>query len=124
MSEQSEDKLDVVAVIEQYIESYIHADVTTLRTVFADDAIMNGFVEGRLLEGTPEPFFQNIASNSSLKSSGFDPKYNIEHVSVTKNAASVILRQIGFGPFNFTDYIHLLKRDGDWKIISKTFTTT
>lgn len=123
MSEKTADELEVIAVIEQYIKSYINADVSALRAAFADDAIMNGFLDGTLLEGTPEPFFQNVASNPSLKSSGFELEYNIEHISITKNAASVVLREIGFGPFNFTDYMHLLKRDGAWKIISKTFTT-
>ena len=123
MSEKTNEELEVVAVIERYINSYIDGDIATLRTVFASDAIMNGFLDGRLVEGSPEPFIQNVASNPSLKSSGFDPQYKIEHISITNNAASVVVREIGFGPFNFTDYMHLLKRDGVWKIISKTFTT-
>ena len=123
MSEKSKDELEVVAVIEQYVESYINADVPALRDVFASDAIMNGYLDGRLLEGTPEPFIQQVAANPPLKSSGLELKYNIEHVSITHNAASAVVREIGFGPYNFTDYMHLLKRNGVWKIISKTFTT-
>ena len=123
MSEKSEDELAVVAVIEQYIESYINADSVALRHVFANDASMNGYVGDRLVEGTPEPFIQQVASNPPLVLSGLKLEYDIEHVSITRNAASVIVREIGFGPFNFTDYMHLLKRDGVWKIISKTFTT-
>ena len=75
------------------------------------------------VEGTPEPFFRQVDSNPSLKSSELELDYNIEHISITHNAAAVILREIGFGAYNFTDYMHLLKRDGVWKIISKTFTT-
>ena len=123
MSEIGEDERAVRVVIEQYIQSYLSADVTALRDVFAHDAIMNGFVGERLVEGTPEPFLQNVASNPPLNGSDFQPEYNIEHVSLTNNAASVIVREINFGPYNFTDYMHLLKRDGVWKIISKTFTT-
>lgn len=123
MSSKSKDELEVVAVIEKYVESYINADIPALRDVFAGDAIMNGYLGEMLLEGTPEPFIQQVASNPSLKSSGLELRYKIEHVSITHNAASVVLREIGFGRFNFTDYMHLLKRDGVWKIISKTFTT-
>ena len=119
----SKDELEVVAVIEQYIASYIDADIAALRNVFASDAVMNGYVGERLVEGTPERFIQQVAANPPLASSGAALEYHIEHVSITHNAASVVLRETGFGPFNFTDYMHLLKRDGVWKIISKTFTT-
>ena len=123
MSEISEDETDVVAVIKRYIESYINADIPVLRGVFANDAVMNGYVEGRLVTGTPDPFIRQVESNPPLKSSGFELNYKIEHISITNNAASVILRETEFGQYNFTDYMHLLKRDGVWKIISKTFST-
>lgn len=123
MSEFSNDEADVVAVIERYIEGYFNADIPVLRGVFADDAVMNGYVDGRLVTGTPEPFIRQVESNPSLKSSGVELKYNIEHISITNNAASVVIRENEFGRFNFADYMHLLKRDGAWKIISKTFTT-
>lgn len=123
MSQKSKDELEVIAVIDQYVESYINADIPALRDVFASDAIMNGYVDERLVVGTPEPFIRQVASNPSLKSAGHELKYDIEHISVTHNAASVVVREVGFGPFNFTDYMHLLKWDGIWKIISKTFTT-
>lgn len=123
MFEKSEDELAVVAVIEQYVDSYINADISALRNVFADDAIMNGYLGERLIEGTPVPFIQQVASNPPLASSGLALNYKIEHVSITHNAAAVTVRELGFGPYNFTDYMHLLKRDGVWKIISKTFTT-
>lgn len=123
MIEYTKDECEVVAVIKQYVESYIHADISALRAVFAPDAIMNGYVDSRLVEGTPEPFIQNVASRPSLKSSGAEPEYEIEHISITGNAAAVIVWETGFGPYNFRDYMHLLKRDGVWQIISKTFTT-
>ncbi|MDA0239169.1 MAG: nuclear transport factor 2 family protein [Proteobacteria bacterium] len=123
MSDNSEDEFDVVAVIERYIESYISADIPALRDVFAEDAVMNGYADGRLVTGTMEPFIRQVESNPSLKSGGFELRYNIEHISITNNAASVVLRETGFGQYNFTDYMHLLKRDGVWKIISKTFST-
>ncbi len=129
MAGTSRDELDVVAVIERYIEGYVNADIPVLRGAFADDAVMNGYVGDRLVAGTPEPFFRQVASNPPLKSPGAgpapgpDPRYDIEHLSITNNAASAVLRETGFGPHDFTDYMHLLKRDGVWKIVSKTFST-
>ena len=123
MVETSKDELEIVAVIEGYIEGYVNADLRALRGAFASDAVMNGYVDDRLVTGTPEPFFRQVGSNPPLASSGSGLDYDIEHISVTNNAASVVLRETGFGRHNFIDYMHLLKRDGVWKIVSKTFST-
>lgn len=114
----------VAAVIHRYIEGYINADALILRDVFAADAVMNGYVGDRLVAGSPEPFIQRVASEPALKSKPeLTLNYDIEQLNVTGNAASVTLREYRFGDFSFTDFMHLLKRDGVWKIVSKTFTT-
>lgn len=120
----SADDVDrVKEVITTYVESYISADVASLRGVFASDAIMNGYVGDRLVAGTPEPFIENVGKAPSLASRGIKPTYEIGDVSLRGNAAAVTIQEHGFGDFNFTDFMHLLKRDGEWKIISKTFST-
>lgn len=123
MSGSTHDEVAVAAVIHRYIEGYINANEPLLREVFATDAVMNGYVGDRLVTGSPEPFIRRVTSEPSLKSQGLELKYNIEHCSVTGHVASVMLCEYGFGGFNFTDYMHLLKRDGVWKIMSKTFST-
>lgn len=110
-------------VITTYIESYIQADTNALRGVFASDAVMNGFVGDRLIEGTPDPFIENTGNAPSIASRGLNPEYEIGEVEIRGNAAAVTIQEHGFGDFNFTDFMHLLKRDGEWKIISKTFST-
>ena len=123
MSPEDQDEQDVRSVLLRYVTAYINADEATLRDVFAGDAMMNGYLGDRLVAGTPEPFINRVASEPSLASQGLDLRYDIVEVAVTGNAASATLKQYGFGPFNFTDYMHLIKRDGRWKIISKTFST-
>lgn len=123
MLDSDQDEEAVTAVIHRYIEGYINADEQLLRDVFAESAVMNGYVGDRLVAGSPEPFIQRVTSEPSLKSQGLDLKYDIEHCSVTGLTAAVLLREYGFGAFNFTDYMHLLNRDGVWKIVSKTFST-
>lgn len=123
MPPEANDEQDVRSVLNRYVKGYINADEATLRDVFADDAVMNGYLEDRLVAGTPEPFISRVASEPSLASQGLDLRYDIAAISVTGNAASATLKEYGFGAFNFTDFMHLIKRDGCWKIISKTFST-
>ena len=118
-----QDEAAVTSVIHRYIEGYINANEQILREVFAGDAVMNGYVGERLVAGSPEPFIQRVSSEPALKSLGLELKYVIEQVAVTGNAAAVVLKEYEFGDFSFTDYMHLLKRDSSWKIVSKTFST-
>ncbi len=60
---------------------------------------MNGFVDGRLVAGSPEPFFKQVEENPPLKSFGVELHYDIDHISIAINAASVIVRETGFGPY-------------------------
>ena len=118
-----DDAAAVRGVIASYIDGYIHADEKTLRDVFAHDAAMNGYVGDRLVAGSPEPFIMRVSSEPPLSALGSDLNYDIEFLKVTGNAASVVLHEYDFGGFNFIDHMHLIKRDGAWKIISKTFST-
>ena len=47
-------------------------------------------------------------------------KTSIVAVSIMGNAASAQL-EIEYPSFSFIDYMHLLKVDGEWKIVSKIF---
>ncbi len=119
----SDDRAEITAVITQYVGAYLRADVDALRTVFARDAVMNGYVGNRLVTGAPEIFIQNVSKAPSIGSLGQNPRYEIGEIQITGHAAAVTVTQYDFGDFNFTDYMHLMKRDGRWQIISKTFST-
>lgn len=81
-------------------------------------------MNGQQLTGTPEPFFNDIANNPFMADAGAPYHGEIVTVDITGMVASVTLKETGFaGGMAFTDYFHLIKADGAWKIISKTFTT-
>ena len=118
------DEIAVRNVVQKYIEGTFTGNVKTLRDCFHPKAVMNGYLGGQLLIGGPEPFFENMAQAPSMAEGGAPYKGDITSVDVAGNVASVILKETGFGgDMAFTDYFHLLKEQGQWKIISKTFTT-
>ncbi|MEL6801006.1 MAG: hypothetical protein AAFO80_14090 [Pseudomonadota bacterium] len=45
------------AAVEAYIEGTRTRDVALLKTVFADGAVMTGYLGPDLLHGGPEPFY-------------------------------------------------------------------
>jgi hypothetical protein len=59
-----------------------------------------------------------------MADAGAPYKGEITFVDVAGNMASVTIKETGFGDgMSFTDYFHLIKVHGKWKIFSKTFTT-
>jgi len=109
-------------VIEQYIDGTFNGDGKVLRACFHPKAVMNGYFQGQLLMGGPEPFFEQIENNPSMADGGAPYKGEITTIDVVGDVASVTLKEAGFaGSMKFTDYFHLLKERGEWKIISKTF---
>ena len=120
MSEEDQ----VRSVVEKYIDGTYTGDAQKLRDCFHADAVMNGYLNDKLFLGGPEPFFEDMQNNPSMESAGAPYKAEITDVEVVGDVASATLKETGFaGKFAFTDFFHLLKQDGEWKITSKTFTT-
>jgi hypothetical protein len=118
------EKDPVCEVVQKYIDGTYQGDVSVLRECFHSKAVMNGYLNDELLLGDPEPFFQEMENNPSMAEGGAPYKGDITSVDVVGNVASVTVKETGFaGTMNFTDYFHLIKVDGEWKIFSKAFTT-
>ncbi len=106
-------------VIEQYIEGS-KGNLETLKAVFHADARMTGYLGSTLLLGTPQPFFDAV-ENAATPESLAEYKAEIRSIEVVGQAAIATLVETGFLGSDFTDFFHLIREDGSWKIISKTF---
>ena len=110
------------AVIEEYVNACNDGSVERLRAIFHEQALMSGYMMGEYLMGSPEPFFQ-VVENPPPEAPQTNGNYKAEITSVEVSGpiASVTLKEAGFMGINFTDYFHLVKVEGSWKIVSKTF---
>lgn len=112
----------VRATMERYVDAVYRADVDTLRELFHPAAAMCGYLGDTLLVGGPEPFFVDLGGRPSMQSEQAPYKAEILDVHSSSLTAGLRLEETGFfGAFSFVNYFHLLKVDGEWKIVSKTF---
>jgi hypothetical protein len=122
MTTQSDETAAVREVMERYVEAVYRADGAVLRGLFHPRAAMNGYLDGELLLGTPEPFFVDIESHPAMAAGGTPFKGEISGIQVMGRAASATLEETGFfGSTHFINYFHLLKIDGAWKLVAKVF---
>lgn len=117
------DRDAVNAIARAYITATHEGDVEGFRKIFHTAIAMNGYLGEQLVIGNADMFLDQMANNPSLKSAEAPYKATVESLEVAGNIASVTLKETGFNGMSFTNYLHLLKEDGGWKIISKTFTT-
>ena len=123
MNNHAETKL-VKAVVQNYIDGTYEADTVKLEGVFHKQAIVSGYLGPNALLVKPDVFIQAIAGSPSMKSKNHPYTAEIESIRIEGNIASVTLSESGFnGDTNLVDHFHLIKEDGEWKIISKLFTT-
>ena len=111
-------------VIRNYTEGTFEADAAKLKKVFHPKAVMNGFLGGAVVLATPRVFIEDMTSAPSMATEKDPYSAEIESVRIEGDVADVILSETGFkGSGKLVNFFHMIKDDGEWKIISKLFTT-
>lgn len=114
----------VKQVIQNYMDGTYQAEIEKLKSVFHPNAVMNGYLGPECVLATPAAFVEDIASAPSMASQGDQYQAEIESIRIEGNVAAVVVSETGFrGSATLVDFFHLIKENGEWKVISKLFTT-
>ena len=112
---------EIYKLLGEFYISVYNGDAETVRNMFHDKATMFGFFGQAFLSGTPEPLFSSIASNPPMET-GVECSSVLADVHVSQNDADACLYVDGYyGQGTVEDHFHLIKENGCWKIICKTF---
>ncbi len=115
LAQQSDEEL-VKKTVSYYLDGGTNNDFETIKKAFHKDARMKYIKNGSYQEVNAIDFFKRVIKP--------DPKQNretsIASISVSGNAANAVLK-IKYSSFSFTDYMSLLKINGEWKVVSKIF---
>jgi hypothetical protein len=123
MSNPTEEKA-VKDLIQRYIDGTYRADVEMLKGVFHEKAVMNGYLGPNLLIGDPSPFIEDMAGSPSMESNNDPYETDLRIYAIEGDVATVALYVTSFrGGGAIVDFFHCIKTEGEWKIISKLFTT-
>lgn len=116
---ESTDSKAILTVIGTYIEGLRTGRVDLLKQTFYKDAIMYGFfTEEKITEGSVQHLYDIIEKNGAL--ARVTSTNSILHQ--TSNTALVLAELKSTAPNqNSTDYLSLMKINGEWKIISKVY---
>jgi hypothetical protein len=104
--------------LENYLRGHATGDGEYFKKAFHPEAKLFWFRDGKLMTRTSAEYIAGATGTPAPDE--VQRKRWIENVSITGNAgiATIIL---DYPTVKFTDYLSLLKVDGEWKIINKTF---
>lgn len=108
----------VEAAAMKFVRSVAEGDSRHARELFADEAVLFGYLDGKLEHGSIEQFYRNVDSVAA----GDRFKARIDVVAVEETLAVVRVLEEGWdGRIDFTDYLLLLKIDGEWRCVAKAY---
>lgn len=101
-----------------FVESVAKGDSQYARKLFTDDAVLFGILDGVLEHGSIEQFYHNVDTVGA----GDNFKARIDVLAVEETVALVRVLEEGWGGrIDFTDFLLLLKLNGEWKCVAKAY---
>jgi hypothetical protein len=104
--------------IEHYFRGHATGDGRHFRKVFHPEAKLFWMREGKFTQRTSEEYIAGASGKPAPDEAG--RKRSIQHIDITGNAA-VVKVLLDYPSARLTDYVSMLKIDGEWKIVNKTF---
>lgn len=115
---------ELVKIVEAYHNGSYRADGELLRSIFTDDCLSRGYIDGQFTAMPIKDYIQWITAVPSMDSQSIAFETVVESAEVWGDVASLTVRESNFfGTKNYLDNFQLMRIDGAWKIISKLFTT-
>ncbi len=117
MRDQIKEYEAVAKAAEKFVKSVAEGN-SEYATLFTEDAVLFGLLDGVLEHGSIEQFYHNVDSVGA----GENFKARIDVLAVEETVAVVRVLEEGWGGrIDFTDFLLLLKLNGEWKCVAKAY---
>lgn len=108
----------VAKAAEHFVRSVAEGDSKYARTLFTEDAVLFGILDGELERGSIQQSYHNVDTVGA----GDNFKARIDVLAVEETVAVVRVLEEGWGGrIDFTDFLLLLKLNGEWKCVAKAY---
>ena len=102
----------------QFVKSVAEGNSQYARELFTDEAVLFGYLDGKLEHGSIEQFYHNVDTVAA----GENFKARVDVLLLEETLAVVRVLEEGWGGrIDFTDYLLLLKIDGEWRCVAKAY---
>ncbi len=112
------DYQDVEKAAMNFVRSVAEGNSKYAKQLFTGEAVLFGILNGELEHGSIEQFYKNVDTVGADENF----KARVDVVTVEETLAVVRVLEEGWGgSIDFTDYLLLLKLNGEWKCVAKAY---
>lgn len=102
----------------KFVKSVAEGKSSYAKELFIDEAVLFGYLDGKLEHGNIQQFYDNVDTVGADK--GFKARVDVIDVEETLAVVRVLEENWG-GRIDFTDYLLLMKMDGQWRCVAKAY---
>jgi hypothetical protein len=113
----------VQKVVSTYLDGLYEGDTTKLAQAFHEVSHLYSASDGGVADVPREKWFEFVKGRASPQSKGLKRTDRIVSVDFAGPETAFVKVECSIHPRYFTDYLTLLKLNGGWKIVSKTYRT-
>ncbi len=113
---------EISTALAAYFDGFYECDVDKLKSIFHPACHLYTATDGPLQDDPMEAVYARVAGREAPAKSGQRRQDRILSIDKSGAESALVRLQIAIGPKLFTDYLSLLRLDGRWQIISKTYT--
>ena len=102
----------------KFVKSVAEGKSSYAKELFIDEAVLFGYLDGKLEHGSIEQFYENVDTVGADK--GFKARVDVIDIEETLAVVRGLEENWG-GRIDFTDYLLLMKMDGQWRCVAKAY---
>lgn len=112
---------DVKATLADYFDGIYDSSEEKLRSAFHPDAHIYSAIDGTLADYSLNAFVNRVTSRKSCSSQGAPRTDKIVSIDFSGPNSALAKVELSIPGTNFVDFLSLMKIDGRWRIIAKTY---
>ena len=110
-------------VVWTYLDGLYEGDTAKLAAAFHEGSHLYSLSDGRVSDLPREEWLAFVKNRPSAKSKGLKRTDRIVGIDLSGPETAFVKLECSIHPRYFTDYLTLLKLEGGWRVVSKTFRT-
>ncbi len=112
---------EITRLVQTYFDGLYECDTEKLATIFHPSSRLFANMNGEFVDWPREEWFEIVRKRVPPASKGEARHDRIVSIDMSDDNTAVVTCECAIHPRYFTDFLSLIKADGEWTIVSKSF---